>query len=51
MIYLNQAATTYPKPKQVLDAVADAITRLPQGQFRSSLPTEDVLQNAKISWL
>ena len=47
MIYLNQAATTYPKPKQVLDAVADAITRLPQGQFRSSLPTEDVFAECK----
>ncbi len=47
MIYLNQAATTYPKPQAVLDAVADAITRLPQGQFRSSLPTEDVFAECK----
>lgn len=42
MVYLNQAATTFPKPKQVLDAVSDAIANPPQGQFRSSSASEDI---------
>jgi len=36
MIYLNNAATTYPKPQCVLDAHAAALTNPPSGQFRSS---------------
>ena len=36
MIYLNNAATTYPKPQRVLDAHAAALTNPPSGQFRSS---------------
>ncbi len=47
MIYLNQAATTYPKPKQVLDAVSDAIANPPQGQFRSSAASGDIFVECK----
>ena len=36
MIYLNNAATTYPKPQCVLDAHAAALSNPPSGQFRSS---------------
>ena len=34
MVYLNQAATTYPKPKRVLEAHAAALCAPPEGQFR-----------------
>lgn len=37
MIYLNHAATTYPKPQCVLTAHAAAFNALPGAQFRSSL--------------
>lgn len=47
MVYLNQAATTFPKPKQVLDAVSDAIANPPQGQFRSSSASEDIFDNCR----
>lgn len=36
MIYLNNAATTYPKPQCVLDAHAAALLNPPSSQFRSS---------------
>lgn len=36
MIYLNQAATTYPKPQCVLDAHTASLYRMPEGQFRSA---------------
>lgn len=36
MIYLNNAATSYPKPQCVLDAHAAALLALPAGQFRSA---------------
>ena len=36
MIYLNNAATTYPKPQCVLDAHAAALLNPPASQFRSS---------------
>ena len=36
MIYLNNAATSYPKPQQVLDAMVSAAENLPSGQFRGS---------------
>lgn len=35
MIYLNQAATSFPKPRCVLDAHAAALCAPPEGQFRS----------------
>lgn len=36
MVYLNNAATSYPKPQEVLDAAAEAARSLPAGQFRGS---------------
>lgn len=36
MIYLNNAATTYPKPQCVLDAHAAALCALPDSQYRSA---------------
>ena len=44
MIYLNQAATSYPKPQCVLDAHAVALRDLPGFQFRSAtnLSNQDV---------
>lgn len=36
MIYLNHAATSYPKPQCVLDAYTAALAAPPAGQFRSS---------------
>ena len=36
MVYLNQAATTWPKPPRVLEAHAAALSAVPAGQFRSS---------------
>ncbi len=35
MIYLNNAATTYPKPQCVAEAHAEALCAPPAGQFRS----------------
>lgn len=40
MIYLNNAATTYPKPQCVLDAYTAVFHRLPEGQFRSAVDEE-----------
>ncbi|MBQ9359862.1 MAG: aminotransferase class V-fold PLP-dependent enzyme [Lachnospiraceae bacterium] len=36
MIYLNNAATSYPKPDSVKKAYMDALDSLPSGQFRSA---------------
>nr|MCR5775574.1 aminotransferase class V-fold PLP-dependent enzyme [Lachnospiraceae bacterium] len=36
MIYLNNAATSYPKPESVIKAYTDALRSLPSGQFRSA---------------
>jgi len=36
MIYLNNAATTYPKPQCVQDACTAVFHKLPEGQFRST---------------
>ena len=35
IVYLNNAATSWPKPACVCDAVRDAVQGLPPGQFRS----------------
>ena len=35
MIYLNNSATSYPKPQCVRDAYAEALNALPSAQFRS----------------
>lgn len=37
MIYLNNAATTYPKPQCVLDAHAAALRAVPSAQYRGAL--------------
>ncbi len=37
MIYLNNAATSYPKPKEVVDAVTDALNRCPIEPGRGSI--------------
>lgn len=42
MIYLNNAATTWPKPAPVLKALSDAAEGLPQGQFRGTGCSTDV---------
>lgn len=36
-IYLNNAATSYPKPPCVLEAVSETLRQLPPGQFRSGV--------------
>lgn len=35
MIYFNHAATTYPKPQCVLEAVARSLGDVPESQYRS----------------
>ena len=35
-VYLNNAATSYPKPQCVLDIVNERLKNLPSGQFRST---------------
>lgn len=41
MIYLNQAATTWPKPRAVEEAVAAALRQPPQQPFRSTVAERD----------
>ena len=49
MIYLNHAATSWPKPEGVLEALCGAAENPPQGQFRSSFSgnTEDSLPECR----
>ena len=47
MIYLNQAATTYPKPQCVLDAHTASFSAQPAGQFRSSAAEADILEKCR----
>lgn len=49
-IYLNQAATSYPKPKCVLDAHAAALMSPPSAQFRSagSLHAMDIFNECRV---
>lgn len=49
MIYLNNAATTYPKPQCVQEACTAVFRRLPEGQFRSSsqFETGDIFSNCQ----
>jgi cysteine desulfurase family protein len=35
MIYLNNSATTYPKPKEVIDAVHNTLISIPDGNLRT----------------
>ena len=43
MIYLNNAATSYPKPPMVVKAVTEALDGVPVSSLRSSLPSNDLL--------
>lgn len=47
MVYLNNAATTWPKPAPVLKALSDAAAGLPQGQFRGTGCSTDVFDELK----
>ena len=51
MIYLNQAATSYPKPQCVLDAFNEYMNGIPSGQMRSSVAAEsgDVMNDCRKS--
>lgn len=40
MVYLNHAATTYPKPEQVQKNVARVLMAPPQAQYRGNAPEE-----------
>lgn len=41
MVYLNHAATTYPKPQCVIDSAVQAMTCLPQAQYRGVSDTNE----------
>ncbi len=49
MIYLNQAATTYPKPQCVLKAHTASLYELPESQFRTATisPTENIFDRCR----
>jgi selenocysteine lyase/cysteine desulfurase len=47
LVYLNNAATTWPKPDCVLKALNDAAAGLPQGQFRGTGSSIDVFAELK----
>lgn len=40
MVYLNHAATTYPKPKEVAKRVARSLTEPPQSQYRGVMSSD-----------
>ena len=39
MIYLNNAATSYPKPPSVITAMTEALETVPESSQRSSFPS------------
>lgn len=41
MVYLNHAATTYPKPERVTKAVVRAMEEAPESQYRGALSEEN----------
>lgn len=48
MIYLNNAATSYPKPKSVVNAVTDYLNDFPfQGSRSSNNEKEDIVQDTR----
>lgn len=46
MIYLNQAATSWPKPESVLAAYEQSVRALPSSQFRSSAGLQTATRSA-----
>ena len=48
MIYLNHAATTWPKPQQVLDAAAQSLRELPASQYRGATYNEHTQDTGKL---
>ncbi len=51
MIYLNNSATSFPKPKSVIDAINSSLLSPPENQFRSGSKSEenDSLETCKKS--
>jgi cysteine desulfurase / selenocysteine lyase len=49
MIYLNNAATSYPKPACVLEAHARVLAAVPQSQFRNAAGGESAFQSCRES--
>ena len=46
MVYLNNAATSYPKPPSVVKAVTEALETMPSSALRSSLAASDDIMAA-----
>lgn len=49
MIYLNNAATSWPKPQCVIDTLVRYAQGMPDGQMRSSLGTENIMEACRRS--
>ncbi|MCR5791046.1 MAG: aminotransferase class V-fold PLP-dependent enzyme [Lachnospiraceae bacterium] len=47
MIYLNNAATSFPKPSSVRQAVIEAVSSLPPGQYRSTSLRRDLFDDCR----
>lgn len=48
MIYFNNAATSYPKPQMVIDAVNACICSVPEAQFRNNINNEsDIVEQCR----
>ena len=49
MIYLNNSATSYPKPEAVKKALTEAMEKLPPGQYRSAASSDstDILPECR----
>ena len=53
MIYMNNAATSWPKPPEVAKAMADAVTALPGAANRGGIQDFDVFDEVRkeLAWL
>ena len=49
MIYLNHAATSWPKPEKVIQGYLDGLRALPEGQFRSVRTNSNVMDECRQS--
>ncbi len=47
MIYLNNAATSYKKPKCVYDSINNSLQDIPVGQFRSNFKNNNIINECK----